>query len=86
VSSGDTTQHPGETENPYVGRGESRNGVRHKSALADALRDVNPRVRKVIGIPDAVIAYLEIFVAVIRQIMDDHDGRPWQERLEFLDE
>ncbi|WP_308930772.1 hypothetical protein [Arthrobacter sp. SLBN-112] len=29
---------------------------------------------------------MEIFVVVIRQIMDDHDGRPWQERLEFLDE
>ncbi|MFC0457548.1 hypothetical protein ACFFGR_13455 [Arthrobacter liuii] len=80
------THHPSETETDPVKRAQIRTGVCHKSALAEALREVHPRVRKVIGIPDAVIAYLEVFVLVIRHVMDDHDGRPWQERLDFIDE
>jgi hypothetical protein len=85
VSSSNITHILTETETDSRATVGVHSGLQRKSALADALREVHPRARKVIGIPDAVIAYLEICVVVIRHLMDDDDGRPWHERLDVLD-
>ncbi len=52
-----------------------------KSALADALRGVNPRARALFGISDSVIVILEMIIILLRRLLDDADGRPWSERV-----
>lgn len=52
-----------------------------KSALADALRGVNPRARALFGISDSVIIILEVIIILVRRLLDDADGRPLSERV-----
>lgn len=55
-----------------------------RSELANELATLEPQVRELLGLPDALVLTLDVVIAAARLLLDDSDPRPWHERLDDL--
>jgi ElaB/YqjD/DUF883 family membrane-anchored ribosome-binding protein len=55
-----------------------------RSEFARELATLDPKVRSILGLPDATIMVVDFFIAMVRLLIDDTDRRPWHDRLNDL--